>query len=186
VRVLLLVVLLSSSAHADGRFDVHVGGGLEGGLIQGEPQPGLIAELGVGADYFAPDRKWGLGVVLERVGRRTADVSIAHEHKLDVVFRITHPKNRCIGGVGMGIRQLSIDAGKASTVWGVDLARMTFELPLARAGRVGVQFYFTWTFGLYHGELYGERFGDMPYPTKDYTTIASSYVLGLQTSIDTH
>ena len=180
----LLVLLLCSPAYADARFDVHVGGGLEGGMIQGKARPDALAELGVGADYFGP--KYGIGVVLERVSRPSAGVEIATETKLDVLARLRVPKKRFVAGIGMGVRRLSIDGEKDSTVWGVDLFRMMYDFELARTGRVSISIYFAWTFGLYRGEIYGERFGDMPYPTMDYGTIANSYVLGLQTSIDTH
>ena len=155
---------------------------MEGGLIQGKPRPDRVAELGIGASVLG--KTTGLGVVLERVARPSAGVEIASEYKLDVVVHLR--KQRFVAGFGMGVRRLDVDGPKASRVWGVDLILMRGDYELARAGHVGVGVYFSWTFGLYRGELYTERFGDMAYPTRDYSTMASSYVVGLQTTIHTN
>ena len=184
----LLLLLLCSVAHADVRLDAHVGGGLEGGLIQGKARPDRVGEVGAGVAYFGPAKRWGLGLVLERVERPEADLPIGAEYKLDALVRFTNRDNSFVGGAGAGIRKLTVagdEQRRGSTLWGVDLLRMNLELRLARVGPVSVELYFAWTFGLYVGEVYGQRYGDMAYPVRDYQTIASSYVLGLQTSFDT-
>lgn len=187
MRILLLLVLLSSFVYADARFVLHGGGGIEGGVISGKPRPDGVAEVGLGLDLLPAGKRWGLGVVGERVVRPNAEVDIASEHKLDLLVRIA--SGRVVGGIGMGVRRLVTKGDlerPAATVWGYDLIRVDAAFELARAGRLGIDFYFAWTFGLYRGELYEARVGDMPYPTRDFTTISTAYILGLATSIHTN
>ena len=179
--------MMCSVAHADVRLEAHVAGGLEGGLIQGEDHPDAVSEMGVGASWFAPSWKWGLGVVVERVDRRASDLPVASEYKLDAMVRFGK-RDEFAFGFGGGIRKLAV-AGEedrpGSTLWGLDLLRYNFDVRVARVGPVGIDVYFAWTLGMYMGEVYGARSGDMPYPVRDYWTIANSFVLGLQTSFAT-
>ena len=62
------------------------------------------------------------------------------------------------------------------------MLRMETEIELANRRGFSIDFYFAWTIGLYSGEMYGMRYGDMPYPTRDVATLANSYVLGLKTT----
>jgi hypothetical protein len=180
--VRLALLLVPSLAFADARFEAHAGGGMEGGLIQGKPRPDGVAELGIGASYFG--NRHGVGIMVERVSRPSADIGIASEYKLDLLVQLR--KQRFHGGIGVGLRRIEVDGPKDSTLWGVDLARMRADFELARIGRVGVAAYVSWTFGLYRGEVFGERFGDMAYPTRDYSTMVNSYVFGLATTFHTN
>ena len=162
---------------------MHVGGGLEGGLITGEPHPGTVAELGAGIDYLLEGKQWGFGAVIERVARTQSELPIASEHKLDLLVRFTHAKRKFRGAIGVGLRRLRVDGDldrPASTLRGFDLFRMGMDIPITG----GLEFYFAWTFGLYRGEVYRERTGDMPYTMRDASTMTTSYVLGLQGAID--
>jgi hypothetical protein len=90
-----------------------------------------------------------------------------------VLVRIRNPKNGFVGGFGAGLRRITVpgeDLRPGSAIWGVDLMRANIELPIVRLGRGTIDFYFAWTLGLYKGELYEDRIGDMAFPT---TTRAS-------------
>ena len=177
------LLLVPSLAFADARFEAHAGGGMEGGLIQGKPRPDGVAELGIGASYFG--ERAGLGIMLERVSRPSADLAIASEYKLDLLVQLPLPKKHVVFGIGMGLRRIEVDGPKDSMLWGVDLIRFRGEHELARIGKLAVGVYFSWTFGLCRGEVYEERSGDMAYPTRDYFTMVSTYVLGLSTTLVT-
>jgi hypothetical protein len=185
VRFLLLLVV-PSFALAEVRVAVHVGGGAEAGTILKEAKPTLAAELGVSASYVPSGKAWGVGLVLERVERREVNVEIADEIKLDVMFTIL-AKHGARFGVGFGARQLDVPGEgvmrPASTVRGIDVMRMAAEFQLVRFGPVGIDAYFSWTFGAYFGEVYNTRVGDMPYTTRDYTSLTNTYIGGLGTSM---
>lgn len=187
ISIVLASLLASVCAHANVRLELHAGGGLEGGLIQGAPRPDALAEAGAGVEWLLPGRSWGLGAVYERVHRLSSGVPIDAEHKLDLLFRARLGRDgRGRIGVGAGVRWLAVAGGTdrpASTLRGLDLLRMGVELPIARVGRASIDFYFAWTFGLYNGEIYRTRSGDMPHATREVTLISSGYVAGLQTSI---
>lgn len=55
-RALLIVLALVAPASADLRWGVHLGGGLEGGLITGEPRPDGVMEAGTSVEALLPAR----------------------------------------------------------------------------------------------------------------------------------
>jgi hypothetical protein len=186
LALVLALMLLPSLAFADTRIAVHAGGGAEAGTIIKDDHPVLAAELGVSASYVPRGKTWGVGLVLERVERREVNVEISEELKLDVMFTIL-AKHGARFGVGFGVRQLEVPGEgvmrPASTVRGVDVMRMAGEFQLLRFGPVGIDAYFSWTFGAYFGEVYNTRYGDMPYTTRDYTSLTNTYIGGLGTSM---
>ena len=183
---MLLLLLLVSTARAETRLSPHAAGGFEAGFVQGKPAPGPLGEVGVGLDRLGP--RWGFGLVVERVARAENTVEIATEYKLDALVRMRNPKNGFVGGIGAGLRRITVpgeDRRPGSTIWGIDLVRMNIELPVVRIGRGTIDFYFAWTLGFYKGSVYADRVGDMAFPTRDYTTLSNTYVLGLQTTFVT-
>jgi hypothetical protein len=182
---LLLLLLLPSLAIAETRLEVHAGGGAEAGTIMKDGKPTLAAELGASAYYMPRSRSWGLGVILERVERREVNVDIAQEMKLDVMIRAIS-KSGIRFSAGIGVRELSVPGDintPSSRVWGLDVMRMCTELELARVGRVGIDFYLSWTFGAYFGDVYNTRYGDMPYTTHEYRSLTNTYIGGVSTSM---
>jgi hypothetical protein len=132
-------------------------------------------------------RTTGIGVFIERVGRSTSDVPVDSEHKLDafVAWRV---KQRFVFGAGAGLRKLAVEGAPdrmGSTLWGADLVRFHFSARLASVGPLNLDLFLSWTFGMYKGEVYSTRSGDMPYPVRDYWSVSSTYVAGLGTSFDT-
>jgi hypothetical protein len=184
--VKLALLLVPALAAADVRVEAHVGAGMEGGLISGADRPDGVSEYGAGMTWFGKTGK-GVGLVVERVGRLSHDLPTSSETKLDVMFA-ARVKRLGVVGLGAGLRRIGV-AGeldrRGSTLWGLDVFRVQVGGQLARIGPVSLDVYFAWTFGLVHGEVYGMRSGDMPYPVRDYWSVASSYVLGLATSFDT-
>jgi hypothetical protein len=184
VRWFLILLLSASTAHADTRLSVHAAGGLEAGFVEGKPSPGAMGEIGVGLDLLGP--RWGVGLVVERVGRNHSELEIATEYKLDALVRIRNPRNGFVGGFGAGVRRIEIpgeDLRPGSTLWGIDFMRANIEYPIVRMGRGSI--YFAWTFGYYTGDIYTDRIGDMAFPTRDYATLSNTYVLGVQASFVT-
>jgi hypothetical protein len=183
VRFALL--LLPSLAFAEARLDVHVGGGAEAGTMMKDDHPVLASEVGVSAHVIPKGKTWGLGFMLERVERQEVGIDITEELKLDVMLRVVAKKDFRFG-VGMGIRELGVPGDARtppSTVWGLDLMRMCTELQLAKLGRVGIDAYFSWTLGLYKGEVFNARYGDMPYTKRDYFSVTNTYIVGISTSV---
>lgn len=180
-----LLLLIPGLAAADLRVEGHVTGGMEGGTVQGTAMPSRVAEYGAGVTWFAKQN--GVGIVLERVARTEADLPIDSEHKLDA-FVALRAKDRFVFGIGAGVRRIAVDGDpdrKGSTMWGADLLRFRWSARLVRLGPVNLDAVLSWTFGMYKGEVYGTRRGDMAYPVRDYWSVSSSYVVGLGTSFDT-
>lgn len=181
----LLLLLFASTAAAESRVALHAGAGAEAGLIQGKPVPGSVAEVGVGFDYLPGT--WGVGVMVERVARGSAELPIASEHKLDVLARFTDRTRRLRGAIGAGIRRVHVDGNldrPPSLLYGVDVFRVMLDGEIARSGDIAVHLYCSWSFGVYHGEVYNRRAGDVPHTTRDATTLSNTYVAGVRTSID--
>jgi hypothetical protein len=179
----LLLVVFSSLAVAETRLGVHAGGGIDAGLISGKPHPDGVAEAGLSIEQSLSERG-GLALVLERVGRMHRLEPTASEVKVDLVMR--GRTGRWSGGGGLGLRRMTIEGSPdrpESKLWGADLLRLDLVCRLARVGRVEVNVYFAWTFGVYIGEIYKDRVGDMAYPTRDASTMTSAYVFGLQTAV---
>jgi hypothetical protein len=188
VKLAWFLVLLSSYAAAEVRVEAHVGAGMEGGLISGVARPDGVSEYGGGVTWLG--KRHGVGVVVERVGRLSHDLPTTSETKLDVVYAFRDKKRRFVAGVGAGLRKFEIVGERepdrrGSTLWGVDVVRMQLTGRLARIGPVELGLYFAWTYCLVHGEVYGQRHGDMAYPVRDYWNFANSFVFGLATSFDT-
>lgn len=186
---LLLVVALTSPAAADLRWGVHMGGGLEGGLITGEPRPDGVAEAGMTVSTLLPDRNWGFGLGIESVGRLTSRYDAAEEIKLDLTVRWATANRRVRGGVGAGLRAMTFD-DQGPTVMGIDLTRFDTEVEMAHwtvgNALMSVDFYFSWTFGCYHDDYELMPVGDMKPATREVRcgdTITTTYVGGLQTSV---
>ncbi|MBA3819367.1 MAG: hypothetical protein H0X17_10780 [Deltaproteobacteria bacterium] len=196
--ILVHVVLLAavSLAEAEVRLDLHVVGGIEGGVITGEPRPDAVAEAGLAAGMLLPGRNWGLGVALDAVGRHTERFGASEELKLDVLVRFASRDRRFHWALGAGVRELAIarERGPASRLGGVDLFRLMFDVQLARSAPargfggavVSLDLHAGWTFGCYAGELVLPPVGDMVPPRRTIDcvdTITTAYVAGLQTSV---
>ena len=183
MRVLLL--LLASTAAADPRADVHAAAGAEAGLIQGKPVPDGVAEVGIGLDYVP--HRWGFGVTIERVARGTAALPIASEHKLALLVRFTDPKRRLRGAFGAGLRRIIVSGDvdrPGSTLNGIEVFRISIDREITRSDELALHVYFAWSFGIYMGDVYNERMGDVPHTTRHETTLSNSYVVGMKTSVD--
>ena len=130
-------------------------GGLEGGLISGEPRPDAVAEGGLAIEALLPDRSWGFGLAIETVGRLTSQFDASEELKVDATVRWGRPDGRMRGGIGAGLRQLTLDEPGRRTIRGVDLMHVDFDVDAARwsAGdaTIAVGLHVAWTFGCYSG-----------------------------------
>lgn len=178
-------LLIPSLAAADVRVEAHVAAGMEGSVISGEARPDGVSEYGVGAAWMGG--RLGVGFVVERVARLSSALPTQSETKVDALVML-RGRHRFLAGFGAGLRQIVVAGApdrRGSTLWGVDLLRMQGSVRITRVGPVNLDFYFAWTFGVYKGEVYGMRHGDMPYPVRDFMTAASSYVVGFGTSFDT-
>lgn len=194
-RSLLLLLVLTaatSEVRADLRVGVHLGGGVEAGLITGKPRPDAVSEAGLSVEAFLPGRWWGVGFTAEAVGRLT-DIRADEEAKLDVSFRWKYPRARARGGVGVGARLATLDRGDGMTeaIHGYDLIRFdtAFELArweLARGPTISLDGRIAWTFGCYRDQVTRPPVGDMVAPTRDLActdTITNTYVFGIGTSV---
>ena len=180
MRITIAVLLITTGvAHADANLGVHLGGGMEGGLITGKPRPDVLGELGVSADWIPDGRIVGIGVTFDRVAR---PLDIESEHTLDLEARC-RARNDSRVGVGMGIRWLDPGGGQPSW-FGYDWIRFDATIPATRGAHASVDFYVRWTFGCYvsHGNEMAER----PQLVRDVScgdTLTTSYVVGIQASL---
>jgi hypothetical protein len=177
VRIVIIVLLVTAGvARADANLGVHLGGGLEGGLISRKARPDAVGELGMSADWIPAGRSVGVGIAFDRVAR---PLDIESEHTLDLMVRI-RAKNSSIIGVGMGVRWL--DPGGGAPGWfGYDWIRWDTTMPLTRGAHAGVDAYIRWTLGCYvtHTDEMPER----PQLARDVgcvDTLTTTYVVGIQ------
>lgn len=193
LAIALLLTLGTSTVHADVRWDVHAGAGMEGGLISGALRPDGVAQAGTAAEVLLPVRDWGFGVNLEAVARLTSRFDAAAETTLDLMWRYARPDRAFGFGVGAGVRQLTFapdKGGTAESVYGVDLVRLDLHGRIASwstgTTSLGLDLYFAWTFGCYSGTRNAAPSGDMLPPPRDVScvgTITSTYVGGVETSV---
>ena len=171
-------------------WGVHLGGGLEGGLITREPRPDAVAEAGMSVELLLPGRSWGVGFTAEAVERLT-DIGASEEMKLDVSWRLATKDRRLRFGLGGGIRRLTYE-DMAETVRGYDLVRLDMSATFARwdvaavGATAALDFHVAWTFGCYRDTLRGEPVGDQPAPMREIAcldTITTTTIIGFGTSI---
>jgi hypothetical protein len=181
VRIAIIVLLVTSAsvADADGNFGVHLGGGMEGGLITGKPRPDVLGELGLAADWIPAGHDVGVGAAFDRVAR---PLDIESEHTVDLLVRV-RGKHDSVIGFGMGVRWLDPGGGQPSW-FGYDWFRLDATMPATRNKHASVDFYVRWTIGCYvsHGGEMAER----PQLVRDIhcgDTLTTSYVVGIQASL---
>jgi len=193
LRGLLLVALVGAGAgvaHAEGRLDAHVGGGIEAGLIAASPHPTAVAEVGLGASWMLPGRSWGPGLALGSVARPGADLAASEEDTFDLMVRFSRRDRRFHGGVGAGLRWRSpapVDGMPAPGIHGVDFVRFDvsgrFGVLDVGGARASVDGYFAWTFGCYLGYASPVERPDLWKPVSCGDTLTSTYVVGLQLAL---
>lgn len=176
-----LVVLWPLTAAAETQLGVHAGGGMEAGTtVRAHPEG--MAEAGAVLAWILPHRTWGLAVAGERIGRDRDD--LGDEWKLDAGVSITNPERSFHAIIAIGARTMTLAGDEwrpASTIRGIDLMRIDAQLEVARRGRVAIDVYFDWTFGVYHGAREEMRVDEPPSDGPSYTAITTTYVLGVQT-----
>ena len=181
MRIAFLVLLVTAGVtHAEGRVGVHLGGGMEGGLITGKPRPDVVGELGVSADWIPSGHAVGVGLSFDRVAR---PLDFESEHTLDLMARFRTKKDSVLG-IGMGVRWLDPGGGEPSW-FGYDWIRMDSTLPLARGKRGAIDAYVRWTFGCYvsHTDEMPER-PQLVHDVHCGDTMTTTYVVGLQASLN--
>lgn len=191
MRFALAVLFVTSTAHAELRAEVHVGGGLEGGMITGKPRPDGVAEAGLLVEGLLPGRDWGFGASAEAIGR-LADTGAREESKFDITMRFARPDRRFRFGVGVGVRAMLLDHdGASEIVNGYDFIHLDGTIAIASwsvtpAVNVGVDFYYAWTMGCYSDTVSVPSVGDMLPPQKHVRcgdTITTTYTGGFATSV---
>lgn len=186
--VLAILTALPSSARAEILLGVHVGGGLEGGVGTTDAvRPDAVAEAGLMVEYLPARRSIGIAATVEAVGRLTPHYEGAEEIKLDVMARWSRADRRFRGGLGIGVRTMTLESG--ASVRGYDLVRMDTTMVLARwelapgAPEIRIEGYLGWTFGLYHDSYADPRSGDMEPVRHDVTAMTTTYVVGLRSTV---
>ncbi|MBL0219851.1 MAG: hypothetical protein IPQ07_39050 [Myxococcales bacterium] len=187
----IAILLVSSPAHADITWAVHIGGGLEAGFVTNAVRPDGVAEAGTLVEYISSDGNAGIGATVEAVGRLTSRFEDAEEVKADAMFRWARDDRRFRFGVGAGVRVITPADGTAS-IHGYDLTRIDLSGQLAswemseHAPRMAIDGYFSWTFGCYSDAYTIAPVGDtrpMQRTIGCSESITSTYVLGLRTSV---
>ncbi|GEM_PF-4694277 len=191
MRIALAVLFVTSTSHADLRAEVHLGGGLEGGMITGKPRPDGVAEAGLLVEGLLPGRNWGFGASAEAIGR-LANTGAREESKFDVTVRYARPDRRFRFGVGVGVRAMLLDQdGASEIVNGYDFIHLDGSIAIASwsvtpAMTVGVDFYVAWTMGCYSDVVSVMPSGDVLPPQKHVRcgdTITTTYTGGFATSV---
>jgi len=180
--LLWFVILIPVVAHADTRFGVHAGGGLEAGMVR-SAHPEGVAEVGAIGEHLWTGRRWGIAGAFERIGRGYDDV--VDEWKVDGGICFASQSRRFHAIVGVGYRTMTVPGAEnrlPSKIHGVDLIRLDDQITIVRRGRIALDFYFNWTLGVYRGRQYDERIGDMAQTTSQVGALTTAYTLGLQTS----
>jgi hypothetical protein len=127
------------------------------------------------------------------VGRMTSSIDRSEEAKVDVTWRWATRDRRAHGGVGAGLRVLTIGAPEehAQTVMGIDMIRLDADFRIAqwtpaRAPAIGLDVYWAWTFGCYSDSYEQKAVGDMAPVRRELQctdTITTTTVVGLRTSV---
>ncbi|MBA3542432.1 MAG: hypothetical protein H0T79_22645 [Deltaproteobacteria bacterium] len=201
MRLLYLAVALawSSLAHADFRFEEHIGGGLEGGTIKDGASPDALAEAGTSVEWLPGHSNVGIGLHFDVIGRAPATYEGGEELVVDVTARYASDDRRFRGGLGLGYRYLGFAPGDARpnvNVGGYDLVRFDFsarfadwtieEVPLP-AFTVGLAGYVGWRMGCYLGTPTVAPYEDpvMVPALHCADTLTSTVTFGLQLSLET-
>ncbi len=177
-----------SHAHADLNWGVHIGGGIDGGMITNAARPDGIAEAGTMVEWILPHRTWGFAGFVEQVARQTESLDQKEELKIDVLFRYALPSRTFRFGFGAGMRVLT--PHEAKSVSGLDLFRLegsrnivTWHPAVAPAmPTLQLEGYFSWTVGCYQRASMsdGETMPTQGISCSD--TLTSAYVFGLRTT----
>jgi hypothetical protein len=191
IAILFVLAVTSSYAHADLRTQLHVGGGLEGGMITREPRPDGVMEGGLLVEALLPGRNWGFGASAEVIGRLT-DIGAREEAKFDFTVRFATKNRKARFGFGVGARAMLFDTdGSSEVVNGYDFMHIdgSFEIAgwnVSPAMHVGIDFYYAWTFGCYIDTVTGQALGDTLPPMKHVRcgdTMTTTYTGGFATSV---
>lgn len=196
--VVLIAWCLMTEARADTVWQLHAGGGLEGGMISGQPHPGGVAESGMIVEAILPDGTWGIGASLDAIARTSSRLADGEEIKADLMLRFASRDRRFRFGAGAGLRLLAVkppveDPHRDDTIRGYDLMRLDVSgrfaswKPIDRGPRISLEGYFSWTFGCYRDTVTTPAVGDMLPTSRSIgcvDTITSAYVLGLATSFE--
>ncbi len=187
LAIAAVLVCLVAPARADVLWGVSMGGGLEGFPQSGEAiRPDGVAEAGMMVEYVR-DEKVGIAASIEAVGRLTPRFDDAEEIKVDVMARWTNANRRVRGGAGVGVRSMNLGEGRSMR--GYDLIRMDLTTVFARwhlgtaVPVVQIEGYTGWTFGFYHDSYADPPEGDMAPVKHDFTTITTTYMIGVRTTV---